>query len=121
MAAVSGHHAVGYSIFGLAIVAIAGALAANHTLLAGIQTAKLQQTQAVQAISSVRGRTKQWPATQSDPMLNESERARIRAVNFTFKLDSVAAEDHKAYYFVIVGGRRIRVGVREPAQELALH
>jgi hypothetical protein len=107
----SGHHAVGWSVFGLAIIAVAGALSVNHVLLAGVETIRSQQIQAVQAISAVRQRTQQWPASDHDPMLSSADRAKLRAVKATFRLDQIAGNGRHAFYFVKFGGRALRLDV----------
>jgi|SRR5579885_1783271 len=113
MAVATGHHAVGYSVFALAVIAIAGALAANHVLLAGVEATNSKRSQAVQAIASVYERTRHWPANDRDAILTESDRSRLRAMDATFRLDTVEPSSHRALYFVKFGERNMRVGVPE--------
>jgi hypothetical protein len=108
-----GHHAVGWSVFGLAIIAVAGVLSVNHVLLAGIEATRARQTRAAQAISAVRQRTQQWPQTEKDPLLNEADRSRLKSVNVSFKLSQVDPEGHSASYSLRIGERRIRLDVPE--------
>jgi hypothetical protein len=114
MDGIDARHAVGWSIFGLAIIALAGALAANRVLVAGVQTAtKNRQSQAVQVISSVRQRTQQWPKNETDPLLTAADRSRVKSARVGFRLDKVDVRARKAFYFVSVGERSVRLDVAE--------
>ena len=114
MDGIDARHAVGWSIFGLAIIALAGALAANRVLVAGVQaTTKTRQNQAVQVISSVRQRTLQWPKDERDPLLNDTDRSRVKSANVGFTLDEVNARTKRAFYYIRTGERRERMDVPE--------
>ena len=106
-------HIVGWSIFGIAIVALAGAVAINRILVIGIEATKARQTQAALAINTVYKRTQQWPQTDRDPILTDEDRSRVRAANATFRLDRIDSGGHRALYIVNFGDHPIRLNVPE--------
>jgi hypothetical protein len=106
-------HAVGWSIFGLTVIALAGGVAINRVLVAGIETTKALQTQAAQTISTVHQRTRRWPQSDRDPMMNDGDRSRVKAANLSFRLDKVDAAKHRALYIVYYNEHPFRLNVPE--------
>lgn len=112
MDGIDARHAVGWSIFGLTIIALGGAVAANRVMVAGVEAAqKVRQTQAVRAISTVHQRTQQWPVSEKDPMLDDGDRSRVRESRATFKLVDIQPGPHRATYDLSYSGRSMRVSV----------
>ncbi len=106
-------HVVGWSIFGLSILALSGAVAVNRVMVVGIQATKARQVQAQRAIQSVYGRTSHWPKDDHDTMLTADDHARVDAAKITFRLDQVDASGHRALYIVYYGDHPIRLSVPE--------
>ena len=106
-------HVVGWSIFGLSILALAGGVAINRVMVAGIEATKVRQTKTAQAISNVHRRTRQWPRSEQDPLLNDSDRSLMHEANATFRLDQVDAPAHRAFYIVRFGDHPFRLSVNE--------
>ena len=112
MPAASGHHA-GYSIFGLAIIALAGGIYLNQVLVAGIKANNALHTAPAVTINAVYRRTKHWPQDERDSLLNDSERSYARTADFKFRLISVDPPAHRALYSVMFGKRTLRINIPE--------
>ena len=106
-------HLVGWSIFGMAIIGLAGAVAINRVMVVSIEATKLRQTRTAQAISTIHKRTNTWPKNDKDAMVNEDDRTRLKAVNATFRLHHVEANAHRALYIVNFGDHAFRLNVPE--------
>ena len=106
-------HVVGWSVFGMAIIALAGGIAINRVLVIGIEATKAKQVLAAQAISGIHRRTNTWPTNQADAMLTADDRDRLHAANATFRLQKVEAPAHRALYVVDYDGQIFRLTVPE--------
>ena len=106
-------HVVGWSIFGMAIIGLAGAIAINRVMVISIEATKARQTKTALAISTVHQRTSQWPLTDKDPMLTDEDRVRVRQANATFRLQRVDSSGHRAFYIVNFGDHAFRMNVPE--------
>ena len=106
-------HVVGWSIFGLSIIALAGGVAINRVLVAGVEATKARQLRAQRAISAVYARTSQWPKTERDAMLSTEDRERVEDAKITFRLNQIDATGHRALYIVFYGDHPMRVNVPE--------
>ena len=114
MAGPANSHPVGWSIFGLTIIALAGGIAINNVLAAGARTAVLEQRERTRStISGVYRRTRQWPKSDQDPLLSADDRDKLHELGATFQLNSVAPPRHQATYDVHLGDRILQMDVPE--------
>lgn len=106
-------HVVGWSVFGMAIIGLAGAVAINRVMVISIEATKARQTKTAKAISDIHARTRIWPRSSQDKSLNDADREVLRSANATFRLDKVIGVGHRAYYIVNFGDHAFRLNVPE--------